>query len=34
MITTPAQVDEIMDLLTAALDAFAAEADLPVERAA
>jgi adenosylmethionine-8-amino-7-oxononanoate aminotransferase len=34
MITTPAQVDEIMDLLTAALDAFAAETDLPVERAA
>jgi adenosylmethionine-8-amino-7-oxononanoate aminotransferase len=34
MITTPAQIDEIMDLLTAALDAFAAETDLPVERAA
>jgi adenosylmethionine-8-amino-7-oxononanoate aminotransferase len=34
MITTPAQVEEILDLLTAALDAFAAETDLPVERAA
>ena len=34
LITTPAQIDEIMGLLTDALDAFAIEADLPLAEAA
>jgi hypothetical protein len=34
MITTEAQLDEIMAPLGEALDALAAELDLPVERAA
>lgn len=34
LITTPAQIDEIIGLLTDALDAFAIEAGLPLAEAA